>query len=68
MLHKFEILADSGGPAKTSAASATVPLPAGVRVANNVGVKGGGDDDGRRTCNDVGRQRHGAPPGGGEGR
>ena len=37
----------------TSAASATVPLPAGVRATNNVGLKGGGGNDGRRACNDV---------------
>ena len=30
-----------------------------------MGLKGGGDDDGRRACNNVGRQRHGSSPGGG---
>ena len=51
------------------AASATVPLPEGGSDVNDVGVKGGGGgDDGRRACDDVGRQRHGASPGGGEGR
>ena len=46
-----------------------VPLPAGVRAADDFGLKvGGGGGDGRRACNDVGRQRHGASTGGGEGR
>ena len=58
----------AGGPATTSAASATAPLPAGVRAADGFGLKGGGGNDGRRACDDDGRQRHGASPGGGEGR
>ena len=48
--------------------SATAPLPEGVRAVNDVGVKGGGVDDGRRACDNVGRQRHGVSPGGGKGR
>ena len=39
----------------TSAASAKLPLPEGVRAANNVSIKGGGGNDGRRACDDVGR-------------
>ena len=50
------------------AASASTPLPEVVRAVDNFGLKGRGGGDGKRTCNDVGRQRHGAPPGGGEGR
>ena len=53
--HNFGILADSGGPAKTSAASATAPLPAGVRAADDFGFKGGSSDDSRRSYDDVGR-------------
>ena len=59
----------AGGPATTSAASATVPLPEGVRAVDNFGLKGGGGgNDGRRACDNVGHQRHGASPGEGEGR
>ena len=53
----------------TPSARATAPLPEGVRVASNVGLKGGGgDNNGRIACDAVVRERHGAPPGGGEGR
>ena len=51
-----------------SAASAKGPLPEGIRAVEDVELKGGGSDDGRRACDDVGRQRHGASAGGGEGR
>ena len=84
----------------TSAASATAPLPYGVRAVEDLGLKGGGGndgrralmtlaasdtasllegaravddvslkggDDGRRACDDVGRQQHGASPGGDKG-
>ena len=44
------------------------PIPEGIRVVDDVGVKVGGGDDGRRACDDVGRQRHGAYPLGSEGR
>ena len=50
-----------------SASSATAPLPQGLKDANNAGLKGGGGDNGRRACDDVGCQRHGAYPVGGEG-
>ena len=43
-----------------SAASATAPLPEGVRAVDDFGLNSGGDDDGRRACDDVNRQRHGA--------
>ena len=36
----------------------------GARAVDDVGLTGGGDD-GRKACDDVSRQRHGAPPGGG---
>ena len=52
----------------TMAASALAPLPVGGRVVDDVGLKGGGVDDGRRACGDVGRQSHGASPRGGAGR
>ena len=51
-----------------SAASATEPLPEGVRAVDVYGLKGGGGDDGRRACDNVGRQRHGDSPIGDEGR
>ena len=57
----------AGGPATPLAARATAPRPEGVRFSNDVGLKGGGGDDGRRACNVVGRTGHGASPGGGEG-
>ena len=47
-----------------SAASATSPLPEGVRAVDVYGLKGGGGDDSRRACDNVGRQLHGASPGG----
>ena len=50
-----------------SAASAMAPLREGVKAINSVGVKDGGGDDGRRACDGVGLQRHGASPGGDEG-
>ena len=52
------------GSATTSAASATAPLPEGVKAVDDFELKGGGDDDSRRACNEVGRQRLGASPGG----
>ena len=52
----------------TLATSATASLPCGMRAIEDLGLKGGGGDDGRRACDDVVRQRHGASPGGGEGR
>ena len=58
----------AGGPVATSAASATASLPEGMRAVNDVDLKDGGGDDGRRACNDVDRQRHSAFPVGGEGR
>ena len=58
----------AGGPATTSAASDTAPLLEGARAVHDVDLMGGGGYDGRRACDDVGRQRHGAPPVGGEGR
>ena len=48
----------------TLAASATAPLPEGVRAVDDFDVKGGGGDDSRRACDNVGRQHHGASPGG----
>ena len=58
-----------GGPVASSSASSTTPLPEGVRVVDNVGLTvDGGGDNGRRACNHVGRERHDASPGGGEGR
>ena len=46
-----------------------VPLLEGVRAAGDIGLKGdgGNDDDGRRACNAVVRERHGASPEGSEG-
>ena len=55
----------AGGPATTSAASATASLPEGARAVNDVDLTGSGDD-GRRACDDVGRQRHVASPAEGE--
>ena len=52
----------------TLAVSATAPLPEGLRAVDDFGLKGGGGDDSRRACDDVGRQRHGASPIGDEGR
>ena len=56
----------AGGPATPLAARDTAPLPEGVRAADDVGLTGG--DDGRKACDAVGRARHGASPGRGEGR
>ena len=53
---------------KTLAASATASLPEGARAVKDVGLKGSGGDDGMRACDNVGRQRHIASPGGSEGR
>ena len=47
------------------AASPTAPLPEGMRAVHEVGIEGGGGDAGRRACNVVGRQGHGASPVGG---
>ena len=47
------------------AASASAPLPAGVRAAADAGFKGGGGDDGRIACDSGVRERHGASPRGG---
>ena len=47
----------------TSAASATALLLEGVRAVDDVNLKVGGDDDGKRACDNVGRQHHGAPHG-----
>ena len=51
----------------TSAASATAPLPAGVRAVDDFILKGGGGDDGRTACDAGGRERNGSSPGGGRG-
>ena len=51
-----------------SGASATAPLTEGVRAVDKVDLTGGGGYDGRSACDDVGRQRHGAPPVGVKGR
>ena len=40
----------------------------GNSLGGEIGLKGGGGDDGRRACDDVGGQRHCASPGGGKGR
>ena len=58
----------AGGHATLSAARDTAPLLEGVRAGDDVGLKGGVGDDGRRACNAVGRTGHGSSPGGGEGR
>ena len=50
------------------AASASTPLPEVVRAVDNFDVKGGGGNNGRRTCDDDGRQRLFVAPGSGEGR
>ena len=58
----------SRGPATLSAARDTAPRPVGVSAGEDVDLKGGGgDDDGRRSCNAVGCGRQGAAPEGGEG-
>ena len=41
-------LKSGGGNATTSVASNTAPLPEGARAVDNVDLKGGGDDNGRR--------------------
>ena len=58
----------AGEPATTSAASALAPLPEGARAVDDVDLKDGGVYDGRRACDNVGRQQHSASHGGIEGR
>ena len=62
---------DGRGPGYNVSRALLGPLPEGVRAADDVGLKGGGGDDGdngRRACNAVGRTGHVASLGGGEGR
>ena len=58
----------AGGPATPLPERATAPLPGGVRAGDDIDLKGGVGDDGRRACDAVGRTGHGASPGGGEDR
>ena len=51
----------------TSAASATAAPPEGARAVDDVDLKEGVGEEGRRACEDVDRQRHSASPVGGEG-
>ena len=55
-------------PAALLSASATAHLSERERAAQEVGPKGGSGDNGRRVCDVVGRECHGASPGEDEGR